>query len=641
MIKTRTRTVKRKNQLKTIQSKPLQREAFFNRDFINEENRTVELAFSSEEPVERGFGIEILDHASTSIRLGRLENGAPVLVDHDRRDHVGVIESVSIDKDRRGRAVVRFGRSERATEIFNDVVDGIRSKVSVGYRIFNGVLEEQSDEKGDTYRINDWEPYEITVTSIGADDSVGVNRSLDSDENNELIISEVRTMPDPQTAPAENKPAEVDTKAIRSAGITEGGNQERSRVNEILTIGEKYGMGDLARTFVNDGKSVDAMREAALERFGGAAPVEAEAPEIGLSEREMEQFSFVRAMNALANPRDHKAQESASFEIECSRAAGERMKKDVQGIMVPADILKRSLVDMKRDLNVATATAGGNVVSTDLLSASFIELLRNKAMMMQPGMATLMTDLNGNLAIPRQSGGATSYWVAESGAPAESEATFDQVTLSPNTIGAFTDFSRKLLLQSSIDVEAFVRGDLARTLALGIDAAAINGDGTGNQPVGILNTTGIGDVAGGANGLAAAWSHIVDLETAVAIDNADIGSLRYLTNAKVRGKLKQTEKAASTAQFIMAEGGELNGYEAMITNQVPSNLVKGASGAVCSASIFGNFADLLIGMWGGLDLTVDPYSNSTSGTVRVVALQDIDLAVRHAESFAAMQDILT
>lgn len=633
--------MKRKNQLKTIQSKPLQREAFFNRDFINEENRTVELAFSSEEPVERGFGIEILDHASTSIRLGRLENGAPVLVDHDRRDHVGVIESVSIDKDRRGRAVVRFGRSERATEIFNDVVDGIRSKVSVGYRIFNGVLEEQSDEKGDTYRINDWEPYEITVTSIGADDSVGVNRSLDSDENNELIISEVRTMPDPQTAPAENKPAEVDTKAIRSAGITEGGNQERSRVNEILTIGEKYGMGDLARTFVNDGKSVDAMREAALERFGGAAPVEAEAPEIGLSEREMEQFSFVRAMNALANPRDHKAQESASFEIECSRAAGERMKKDVQGIMVPADILKRSLVDMKRDLNVATATAGGNVVSTDLLSASFIELLRNKAMMMQPGMATLMTDLNGNLAIPRQSGGATSYWVAESGAPAESEATFDQVTLSPNTIGAFTDFSRKLLLQSSIDVEAFVRGDLARTLALGIDAAAINGDGTGNQPVGILNTTGIGDVAGGANGLAAAWSHIVDLETAVAIDNADIGSLRYLTNAKVRGKLKQTEKAASTAQFIMAEGGELNGYEAMITNQVPSNLVKGASGAVCSASIFGNFADLLIGMWGGLDLTVDPYSNSTSGTVRVVALQDIDLAVRHAESFAAMQDILT
>lgn len=627
-----------KNQLKKIQSKPLHREGFFNRELINEEDRTVELAFSSEEPVDRWFGKEILDHAPTSIRLGRLENGAPVLVDHDRRDHVGVIESVSIDKDRRGRAVVRFGKSARATEIFNDVVDGIRSKVSVGYQIFNAVLEEQNEETGDSYRIDDWQPYEITITSIGADDTVGVGRSMDGDTNNDLIIEEERTMPEPKT-PANEAP-KVDTSAIRSEGITEGSTQERARANEILAIGEKYGMGDLARTFVNDGKSVDAMREAALERFGGAQPVEAEAPEIGLSEREMNQFSFVRAMNALANPRDHKAQEAAAFEIECSRAAGERMKKDVQGIMVPADILKRSLVDMQRDLNVTTATAGGNVVSTDLLAGSFIDMLRNKAMMMQPGMATVLTDLNGNIAIPRQSGGATAYWVGESGAPTESEGTFDQVTLTPKTVGAFTDFSRKLLLQSSIDVEAFVRGDIARVIALAIDAASINGSGSSNQPTGILNTTGIGDVAGGTNGLAAAWSHVVDLESEVAIDNADLGSLRYLTNTKVRGKLKQTEKVASTAQFIMGEGKELNGYEALITNQIPSDLTKGTASGICSAAIFGNFADLLIGMWGGLDLTVDPYTGGTAGTVRVVGLQDVDIAVRHAESFAAMQDIL-
>ena len=632
---------KAKTQIQKIKSKPLERTAFFIREDVNEEARTAELAFSSEEPVERWFGNEILDHSSTSVRLGRLQEGGPILVDHDHRDHVGVIESISIDKDRRGRAMVRFGRSERATEIFNDVVDGIRKSVSVGYRIHKAVLEEQSDE-GDSYRVTDWEPYEISIVSVPADATVGVGRSADDDNSIEIQTTkqENRTMSDSieKETPVVKETPKVNVTQVRSEGV----EQERNRVNEINAIGDKYGMSDLARNFVDNGKSVESFREAALERFGGVKPVEAEAPDIGMSEREMDKFSFVRALNAMANPRDHKAQEAAAFEIECSRAAGDKMRKDVQGIMVPVDMLKRAMNEgMTRDLNVTTGSAGGNTVATDLMSGSFIDMLSNKSMMMQPGMATVLKDLNGNLAIPRQTGGAAAYWVAESGAPTESEATFDQVTLSPKTLGAFTDFSRKLLLQSSIDVESFVRMDLARTLALEIDRAAINGSGASNQPTGILSTTGIGVVAGGANGLAPAWNHIVDLETAVAVDNADVGSLRYLTNAVVRGKLKQTEKVASTAQFIWSEGGEMNGYESMVTNQVPSNLTKGTSVGVCSAIIYGNFADYLIGMWGGLDLTVDPFTGSTSGTVRVVALQDVDMAARHGESFAAMQDALT
>jgi len=629
-----------KKQIKKIKSKPLERSAFFVREQVNEDARTVEIAFSSEEPVERWFGKEILDHSATSVRLGRLNDGGAVLVDHDHRDHVGVIESISIDEDRRGRALVRFGKSERATEIFNDVVDGIRKSVSVGYRIHKVVLEEQGDE-GDTYRATDWEPYEISIVSVPADATVGVGRSVDGENEIQIetIKQENRTMSDSKetATPAAEEAPKVNITQVRSEGV----DQERNRVNEIIAIGDKYGMNDLARNFVNSGKSVDAMREAALERFGGVKPIEAEAPDIGMSERDMERFSFVRALNAMANPRDHKAQEAAGFEIECSRAAGDKMRKDVQGIMVPVDMLKRALHDgMTRDLNVTTATAGGNVVATDLLAGSFIDMLRNKSVMMQPGMATVLTDLNGNLAIPRQTGGATAYWVAESGAPTESDQTFDQVTLTPKTVGAFTDFSRKLLLQSSIDVEGFVRMDLARTLALEIDRAAINGSGASNQPTGILGTTGIGDVAGGAAGLAPTWAHMVALETAVSIDNADIGSLRYLTNAKVRGQLKQTEKASNTAQFVW-DGMEVNGYEAMVTNQVPSDLTKGASVGVCSAIIYGNFADFMIGMWGGLDLTVDPFQGATSGTVRVVALQDVDMAARHGESFAAMQDALT
>ena len=179
-------------------------------------------------------------------------------------------------------------------------------------------------------------------------------------------------------------------------------------------------------------------------------------------------------------------------------------------------------------------------------------------------------------------------------------------------------------------------------LALEIDRAALHGSGSSNQPTGVAATSGIGSVAGGTNGLAPAWSHIVALETEVAIDNADIGALMYVTNAKVRGKLKTVEKASSTGQFVWADGDTpLNGYRSLTTNQVSSTLTKGTSSGVCSAIFFGNWSDLLIGMWGGLDLLVDPYTSSTTGTVRVTALQDVDVAVRHPESFAAMLDALT
>jgi HK97 family phage major capsid protein len=254
--------------------------------------------------------------------------------------------------------------------------------------------------------------------------------------------------------------------------------------------------------------------------------------------------------------------------------------------------------------------------------------------------ANMMNNLVGNIAIPRQTGGATAYWVAESGAVTESQAAFDQVTLSPETVGAFSDISRRLLLQSSMDVEAFVRNDLATTLALEIDRAAINGSGSSNQPTGILNVSGIGSVVGGTNGAAPDWADIVDLESAVAVDNADVGTLGYLTNSAVRGKLLQTEKASSTGQFIWTDNNTLRGYKAAVSNQVPSTLTKGSS-SVCSAIIFGNWNDLLIGTWGGIDINIDTSTGSASGTVRVVALQDVDVAVRHAESFAAMQDATT
>jgi len=622
-------------QTKTVKTSPLYRSAIFKRDAVNEEARTVEISFSSEEPVERWFGLEILDHSPSSIRLGRLADGGALLVDHDPRDHVGVVENVSVDADRKGRAVVRFGEGERASEIFKDVVAGIRTKISVGYVPIRSVLEETNEGGLDVYRVIEWEPYEISVVSIPADTTVGLGRSAEENKT-DLIIEftnkqEGRQMPE---VIENTKPAKVEVVAEHER--KHGADSERTRAADILAMGDKYSMNELAREHVANNSSVEVMRQAVLEKLDNMRAVEADAPDIGLTDSEAGNFSFVRAIQALANPQNHRMQEAAKFEMEVSAAASEKLKRESRGMTVPVDVLKR-------DLTVGVAADGGNTVSTDLMTGSFIEMLRNRAFMMQ--LATVLTDLNGNLAIPRQTGGATAYWVAENGNPTESQQAFDQVPLSPETVGAFTDFSRKLMLQSSLDVEAFVRSDLARTMALEIDRVCIAGSGIGNEPTGILNTTGIGDVPGGANGLAPGWDHVVDLESEVAIDNADMGSLRYLVNAKTRGKLKKTfVDSGSNAERVWdnrAGNTPLNGYEALVTNQVPSDLDKGTSTGVCSALIFGNFADLFIGMWGGLDLTIDPYTNNLSGGIRVVALQDMDVAVRHAQSFAAMQDALT
>ncbi len=617
-----------------IKTETFYRSAAVQRSSVDEENRTVEIAFSSEDPYLRWYGYEILGHEKGEVDMAFMASGdAPFLVQHDHGDLVGVIEKAWIDSDRKGRALVRFGRSARADEYFQDVVDDIRKNISVGYEIIEAKLIEESEDGPDVYRMK-WRPFEASLVSVPADTTVGVGRSRE----NIVILEKEATMPKEKTDTGETP---VDVEEIKAKAAREARTAEVARIRDIDALGKMHGLEEEADTAIAENKTLDQFRAFVLEELAkkGVRPVENYSPEIGLTEQETRRFSFIRAINALANPNKPDAQRAAAFEYECSEAVGKKLKKDSDGIFIPVEV-------QTRDLTVGTPTAGGHTVSTDLLAGSFIDMLRNRMMVQRMG-ATVLTDLVGDIAIPRQTGGATCYWVAESGDPTESQQAFDQVPMTPKTVGAFTDISRKLLLQSSISVENFVRSDLAKSLGLGIDLAGIMGSGSDNQPRGILNVSGIGAVVGGANGLAPAWAHIVNLWSEVAQDNADVGALGFLTNSKVIGKLMQTEKAEGTAQFVCKDFPDkegmtgLGGARCGVSNQVPGNLDKGTATGVCSAIIYGNWADLLIGMWGGLALTVDPYTQATSGTVRVVTLQDVDLAVRHAESFAAMKDALT
>lgn len=362
-----------------------------------------------------------------------------------------------------------------------------------------------------------------------------------------------------------------------------------------------------------------------------AAPARRDDPTLlGMDNKDLRSYSVLRAIRAAAS----QNWGDAGLEWEASEAVAKRLGRSPQGFFVPSDVQTEKRV-------VFDEVAGGATVATELLTQSFIELLRNRMMVRAAG-AQVLTGLVGDVAIPRQTGGATAFWVAESGSPVVSRPITDQVALTPRTVGGVTDLSRKLLLQSALDVEHFVRRDLATVLALAIDFAALHGSGASNQPRGIANTTGIGSVIGGTNGAVPTWAHIVGLETEVAIDNADIGGLAYMTNARARGRMKTTQRLAATDSVMLWEGNEapLNGYRTFVTNQVRSDLTRG-SGTNLSAIFFGNWADLIIGQWGTLDVLVDPYTGGTSGTVRVIALQDVDIAVRQPQSFAAMLDAIT
>jgi hypothetical protein len=254
-------------------------------------------------------------------------------------------------------------------------------------------------------------------------------------------------------------------------------------------------------------------------------------------------------------------------------------------------------------------------------------------------------DLVGNVPVPGITVASTVGMAAtENAAADESSATVAGNTLSPKRITAYTEFSKQLLIQQSVGVDAGIKRDLLRATLAKLEAQIIYGVGSSGEMKGILNVAGIGSVVGGASGAAPDWADIVDLEKEVAIDNADLGMLGYLLNPKVRAKLKQTEKNSSgvVGNFVWDRDPvyPLNGYRGLCTTNVPSNLTKGSNTA-CSAIIFGNFEDLVIGSWGGaLDITVDDLTAAKTAQIVLVVNSYWDMVVRHAQSYAAMLDAI-
>ncbi len=594
---------------------------------IDEENRIVRVGVSSEEPVKRQFGMEVMDHTKENMNLEFLNSGrAPLLLDHDMEKQIGVVESVELDENaRRLRASVRFGKGEQASEVFNDVVDGIRQNISVGYRVDKKV--EREDDPEDYYRVATT-PMEISIVSIPADQSslVGVGRSSSETLKSTIQIKE------------KDMSEKIDLDAVRA----EAAKSASKNAKEIMTLARKHNKADLGEDALSRGIDISEFRGELLDVIGNDKPLDTPVTVIEQSAKEKRTYSLGRMIQAQVTG-DWK---DAGYERELSDEITKRTGKQSQGMYVP-DFAWRSGV---MTTAATGAIAGENVtdqfVPTIQRGDLFIEALRAKQVMANLGV-TYLGGLTNRVRMPKIATGAAAGFVEEAGDVSDQSPTDAGVTLQPRTLGAFATMSRLLMLESVPAIEQIVQDDLLRSIADKIEYYAIQGSGSSGQPTGILNDANVNnlDISAGTDVAALTWADLTDLVKLVEEDNGVVNAatLGFLTNPKVKAKMANTVKVATTDSVMLLNDpwNAIYGYKAEFTNNVPSDLDPGDGGSDASAMIFGDFSQLMVGLFGAPSIIVDPYSGSKSGDVQISVMQEVDVALRNAISFAKTDEIST
>lgn len=591
----------------TIRGDSFQRAATIERKTVDAKARTVEVAFSSEIEVKRWFGIEILDHAPESVQLARLQNGGAVLMGHSHGDQVGVVESVRIDADRIGRAVIRFGKSARAEEIFQDVLDGIRKHISVGYQINEYKRTKGEGTSPDVVRATKWTPYEISFVSIPADTSVGVGRSIgDAAEIKPEIETPKqegkREMPEKNVVVKDEKD-KIDLDKVRAEAV----KADRERISGIeRAFAQTSNIPEaIKRDAIEKGLSEMEFRAAAFDALSVAPGRTPDMKVEEMRKAEKKDFSLVRAIMAQVSG----DWTQAGFEREVSKELARENSIIGGGLMVPMSVFAER----------ADMTTGAGLYGDTHMAGQFIDTLKAETQMGKLG-ARFLPGLVGSLSIPKKTGNAAFGFVAEKADAQTGDVPVGNINMAGKHIGGVVPLTFELMRQSSPAIEDIVRADMLEGMALAIDLAAFNADGTGNNPLGILNTIGIHTITvEDTTGKVPTWDEIVGMEAALEDVNALKGSLSYVMRPTIKSALKTAKKDAGSGEFIW-KGNEVNGYKAHSTTQMPVN-----------SSLFGNYSDVLIGMWGAVELI--PKRNEKTGGLDIGCHHMIDVGVRRAESF--------
>jgi HK97 family phage major capsid protein len=491
--------------------------------------------------------------------------------------------------------------------------------------------------------ITRWHPIEFSFTPKPAEPRLPAIKPLKSLTEEDLAeiakaFSEAGDAETEKAAPTievvdSGAQSEPPTTAQTSMTDAERKAARELEITEMKSVGTHFKCVETAEDFIHLGKSLDDLRKEIAENVIKARPVTTD-PTIGMSKKEVKSYSFLKAL------REAHAGRLSGLELEASNATAKAINRTPSGFFFPHDVAAlnlaqsqdlgaqamKSLADAIKNLNQTTFASGGALVGTNLLTGSMIELLRNKPLVAQMG-ARGLSGLVGNIAIPSVTGGATAYWLNEQGSVTASDQSFGQLGLTPKRLIGRTGYTKELMNQTDISVEAFVRDDITTVLALAKDLAAINGTG-GSQPLGILNTTGRStDVTFGA---AATRAKAIEFQKNVAVNNASRGALAYLTTPTVAAKWLNISEGTATSDFVWKgniDSGMVVGRRAESTNQVPSDKV-----------IYGNFNDLILADWAGIDVVVNPYTNDATGVVTITITLWTDTGVRHAVSFCVSAD---
>ena len=426
----------------------------------------------------------------------------------------------------------------------------------------------------------------------------------------------------------------IDEKDIRQ--------QERDRVRSINALISKYGHLELGERAIEDGTSVIEARSLYLEKMNNTStvsPVAKSLRPVEMSNEERKQYSFLKAIGYAAGK---VSAADAALELEVSRELENRIGSRPEGIYVD----QSQLVSHKRDpYDTQTPEAAGNLISTELLSDRFIDQLYNQSAFLSMGV-TYMRDLQGNVEIPRESTYTNGYWIGEGQPITEDEGTFDKISLSPKKLACLTKMTYEMVNQSSIDIENYARNRLIRGLGLELDRTIGFGTGIGEEPLGIVSHPEVLSIVLGENGGELSWSALVDMIAEVDDRNALIGgNFGWVVNARTKAKLMKTldDPTGGTGTWIWQNNsqveGSIAGYRARCSNQIPNNLIKGTASNL-SAIFFGDFSNVLLGIWSGLDVMVDPYSESQNAIYRIIAKQLVDLELTRGEFFACATDVV-
>ena len=637
----------------------------FEKALVSEE-RELELSVSSDLPYKRWYYYEELAHTPEAVNLDRFNNNANVLFNHNRNEYLGVINNAWL-KEGKLYVAMRFDTHDLAQRLMESVNNGTIRNVSIGYEINELVLVKESDDDLPTYRATRWMPLEFSLVTLPADFSVGVGRSiyvpnsaqpyrqlgfnlggeyvrekLEVDRN--YLASKTENNPSQQDAnfatnnnlsTEETKTMTVETPSIDEARLLK---TERERCESLLAAGSKYNCQDLAKRAIAEGWTIERLRSEVLDlkQTQEVNPVASAIKPVGMTEKERRRYSVLKAIGYAAG---HLSAKEVGLELEVSRALTQRIGKSPKKLYID----QAELVSYRAPYETGVAEAAGDLISTDYLSDRFIDQLYNLSAFLSMGV-TYLRDLTGNVEIPRESSYTGGYWVGEKQTIPEDEGTFDKITMSPNKLAVLTKVTFEMIEQAAIDLEVLMRSRLLRGLALELDRTIGFGSGIGNEPLGIVSHPETRSVVLGVNGGELDWAALIAMQTELFALNAT-GNFGYVVNARTKGKLQTTlDQTTGGGNWIWQSRGNgmdgaIAGYMAKCSNQIPNNLSKGTANNL-TAVFFGDFSNVLLGLWSGMEILANPFSQFEEAIIQVRAMQLADLQLTRGDYFSVVTDAI-